>query len=428
MKVTSDLSVTSAPRRARHGWHPGWLFGDGAKGGWYDPSDLSSLFQDAAGTVPVTAPGSPVGRMQDRSGTLVHATQSGFARPTYCMTPASGHRNLATISEPVASELVLSTGVTDAGMAGFAHAIAVPGGSVGNRFAYFGGDLDPMTEYSLSCYIAMEDGEAPVLGTDFNVVIGNTSGGAGWGAPVEVSPGVWRVSRTLTSASTNLQNTGVVKTNGHSTRGFLVAGFQVESGASMTTYQRACSAFDLREDGVASLAALDFDGVDDRLLSGTLDLTHTSQVTVVAGVTKHSNPASRGTVVNFVDNGFRNFGLEVPQPTTATTRWLHAGATTLRSVGAPLNLDTRAVYTGLSDLDAPRIELRENGVSVGADSSITGGGPFKSGPLGIGDYVTPTGRRFHGRIFGLLVIDRLLGAGEIARVEGWFRTKTGVTQ
>jgi len=32
MKVVTDLSVTSAPARARQVWHPGWLFRGGAQG------------------------------------------------------------------------------------------------------------------------------------------------------------------------------------------------------------------------------------------------------------------------------------------------------------------------------------------------------------------------------------------------------------
>lgn len=42
------------------------LFLAGEQGLWYDPSDLSSLFQDAAGTTPVTAAGQPVGLMLDK--------------------------------------------------------------------------------------------------------------------------------------------------------------------------------------------------------------------------------------------------------------------------------------------------------------------------------------------------------------------------
>lgn len=52
------------------------LFSAGEQGAWYDPSDLSSLFQDKAGTTPVTAVEQPVGRMLDKSGRGNHATQA----------------------------------------------------------------------------------------------------------------------------------------------------------------------------------------------------------------------------------------------------------------------------------------------------------------------------------------------------------------
>lgn len=52
-------------------------------GAWFDPSDLSTLYQDAAGTIPVTAVGQPVGKILDKSGNGNHATQSITAsRPT----------------------------------------------------------------------------------------------------------------------------------------------------------------------------------------------------------------------------------------------------------------------------------------------------------------------------------------------------------
>lgn len=59
------------------------LFANSEKGFWYDPSDLSTLFQDSAGTTPVTAAGQPVGRMLDKSGNGLHMTQATeAARPT----------------------------------------------------------------------------------------------------------------------------------------------------------------------------------------------------------------------------------------------------------------------------------------------------------------------------------------------------------
>lgn len=59
------------------------LFANNEKGVWYDPSDFSTMFQDAAGTTPVTAVGQPVGRILDKSGRGNHATQAtATSRPT----------------------------------------------------------------------------------------------------------------------------------------------------------------------------------------------------------------------------------------------------------------------------------------------------------------------------------------------------------
>jgi len=49
------------------GFSPLSLFASGEQGAWYDPSDLSTMFQDSAGTTPVTADGQPVGLILDKS-------------------------------------------------------------------------------------------------------------------------------------------------------------------------------------------------------------------------------------------------------------------------------------------------------------------------------------------------------------------------
>lgn len=60
-----------------------YLFRAGEQGVWYDYSDFSTLFQDSAGTTPVTAVGQPVGRVLDKSGNGNHKTQpTSTARPT----------------------------------------------------------------------------------------------------------------------------------------------------------------------------------------------------------------------------------------------------------------------------------------------------------------------------------------------------------
>ena len=63
---------------------PASLFANGEQGAFYDPSDLSTLFQDDAGTTPVTEPGQTVGLMLDKSGNDNHATQpTAESRPVY---------------------------------------------------------------------------------------------------------------------------------------------------------------------------------------------------------------------------------------------------------------------------------------------------------------------------------------------------------
>ena len=65
-------------------WEPLRLFTGGEQGAWYDPSDLTTLFQDAAGTIPVTADGDTVGLMLDKSGNGNHVSQNTTAaKPTY---------------------------------------------------------------------------------------------------------------------------------------------------------------------------------------------------------------------------------------------------------------------------------------------------------------------------------------------------------
>lgn len=55
------------------------LFANNEQGFFYDPNDLSTMFQDAAGTVPVTGVGQPVGLIRDKSGRNNHAYQTTSA-------------------------------------------------------------------------------------------------------------------------------------------------------------------------------------------------------------------------------------------------------------------------------------------------------------------------------------------------------------
>ena len=64
---------------------PAAFFTNGERGMVWDISDASTLFQDVAGTTPVTAAGQPVGRMLDKSPNGNHwtAAANNTTRPTY---------------------------------------------------------------------------------------------------------------------------------------------------------------------------------------------------------------------------------------------------------------------------------------------------------------------------------------------------------
>ena len=83
-------------------WTPKRLFSAGEQGVWFDASDRATLFQDAAGTTPVTAFEQPVGRWLDKSGRGNHATQATAAsRPVY-----SARYNLLLGTETLATQSV----------------------------------------------------------------------------------------------------------------------------------------------------------------------------------------------------------------------------------------------------------------------------------------------------------------------------------
>ena len=65
------------------------LFAGGQLGAWYDPSDLSTLFQDNLGTTPA-AIGMPVGMMMDKSGNGFHVRQTDAALRPILMQDAEG--------------------------------------------------------------------------------------------------------------------------------------------------------------------------------------------------------------------------------------------------------------------------------------------------------------------------------------------------
>jgi len=71
------------------GWSPRSLFAAGEQGVWYDPSDLSTMFEDSAGTTSAVLDG-PVGKILDKSGRGNHATQATSTKRPILKQDANG--------------------------------------------------------------------------------------------------------------------------------------------------------------------------------------------------------------------------------------------------------------------------------------------------------------------------------------------------
>lgn len=108
------------------------IFRNGGQGFAYDPNDLSTLYQDAAGTIPVTAAGQPVGLMLDKSGRNNHAYQSVSAsRPILQQTPILGSELIQDTEFNDSS--YWTTSATTSVSGGFANFVAASSGNNINR-------------------------------------------------------------------------------------------------------------------------------------------------------------------------------------------------------------------------------------------------------------------------------------------------------
>lgn len=129
-----------------------------------------------------------------------------------------------------------------------------PGGDVVNA-AYYGydgltagyiykGSSVANTQYTLSVYVKMSDGFSPSFGgtagssslNDFTLVLAGGLINPTTYSITHVGNGLYRVSGTSTTGTTNLNNNGVNKYAGNSPRTFKVTGWQLEAGAFPTSY------------------------------------------------------------------------------------------------------------------------------------------------------------------------------------------------
>lgn len=137
------------------------LFSAGEQGFWYDPSDFSTLFQDTAGTVPVTAVGQSVARINDKSGRGNHATQSDASRRPILRQNGSLYYLEFDGTDDGMVTGTITPGVDKAQVfAGFLN-----GTATGIKFVYEYSATSDTNNGSFGCYINNVTVEHPLRGT-----------------------------------------------------------------------------------------------------------------------------------------------------------------------------------------------------------------------------------------------------------------------
>lgn len=366
---------------------PASLFANGEQGVWYDPSDFSTMFQDAAGTRPVTAMGQPVGLILDKSKGLVLGpelvTNGGF-------DSADGW----VITQPTIWAIAGGKATCTAG-----------GSSIRQTNRLVVGKWYKI-EFDILDY---SSGSVQVLNVSQSTVF--SSGGKN--SAIVLATGTDVQLFALSSTNLSIDNISIRELPGnHATQATTTSRPTLQQDTSGKYY-------------------LSFDGVDDSLSTGSVDFTATDKMTVCAGVLKLSD-AEVGALVELstVAGSQQNFSMNAPRNAGAGSYGITLRSTddsnanvTQTGYSAPIS----NVLIGQFDYAAAdnKVRLRVNGVLVGNDV-ITGTptGNFGNYPLYIGRR-GGTSLPFNGRLYDLIVRGAATDATQLAQTEQWINSKMG---
>jgi hypothetical protein len=453
------LASTTLSTRNRAPFSPASLFATGEQGAWYDPSDLTTLFQDSAGTTPVTAAGQQVGRINDKSGRGNNATQSTSGqRPTLGREPYTGVRNLLTFTEQFDNAAwgvggLTVTANTTVAPNGVTAADTITGSSGSNAVIFpAAGFSASATSYTASCYVkagsaawivlSMWQGSG-TLGVNvwFNAqtgAVGSNNATAGYvftsASSTAVGNGWYRITVTGTvPVSTVFWSMRIVDGDNAfvytNTVGDTVNiwGAQLETGSTATAYQRVVSSFDVTQAGVPDVWYLSFDGSDDGMLTGTIT-PGVDKMQMFAGVRKLSDAAT-GSLVE-LSTSFNNtgsFGVVAPASNnTSTYQFVSTGTGQAAPLASGFAAPITNVLAGTADIAGDSAILRVNGAQVASSTANQGTGNYLAYPLYVGRRAG-TSLPLNGRIYSLILrFGANLSASTILQTETWVGDKTGI--
>lgn len=84
------------------------------------------------------------------------------------------------------------------------------------------------------------------------------------------------------------------------------------------------------------------------------------------------------------------------------------------------------MLTGIGDISLDTAVVRRNGVQLGSSATDQGAGAYQNAVAYLGSR-GGSSRFFNGRVYALLLINRVLSGTELANAEAWVASKTGIT-
>lgn len=432
------------------------LFASGEQGVWYDPSDMTTLFQDVAGTTPVTAVEQPVGLILDKSGRGNHASQSTAAsRPTLSAkvnTFLNSRLNNGVSGSPGTAPTSWSyanvgtpayTYGTDSEANG--STVTIVQDTTQRSILRQSVALLASTTYIVSAVVDVTTaGQIQQHITATSLPAGATITYQLNGSTVSGTTAVPTGRNTIavviavsTTAGTpeirigaGLQSAGVAAS-------LVFRQVQIQSGSARTTYQWTNTPSNYDTTGFPLY--LRFDGVDDSLATGTIT-PGTDKVQVFAGVRKLTDVAYQmlcelGATVTSNNGSFA----------VLATSGAPTGATGKKAFHAGLRGTALASYD-MTTYDAPSTNVMYVGYDIGGAAigaeivpRVNGATPtltaVDAGPAGTGNYGSYPlfiGRRnnatlpFNGHLYSLIArFGANLPDATIAQTETWVNGKTG---
>jgi hypothetical protein len=440
---------------------PSYLFAAGEQGAWYDPSDFSTLFEDSAGTTPVTGVEQFVGLMLDKSGRGNHAFQTSSAK----RPKLAARYNLLTYSEEFDNAAWTKNQLNTTGTPPWVNVAVAPDGTTTAEFLipntsstnHFIG-RSSVTGATGIAYRALIFAKAG--GYDYAGLSDNTTGQAVFNlqtgaivsqdagivaeTPVDVGNGWWRLAITFT-ASTN-RGIGVdvwnnaTKTTfaGDGTSGIYIWGADLRPASQATgligpTYQRVAAA--TVYDTAGFLPYLQFDGLSWSMSTNSIDFSAGDKMTVFAGVRKLSDASATNyqtTVELSASAGISNgsFAEYSSGNVNGELGFYLRGTATVgfepTTYNAPITLVTATSYDISQLVVAAEIKPRINGVlnQTGASGTDAGTGNFGNYPLFLGARNNSAGF-LNGNLYSLIVRGAQSTQSQIEATEAWVNGRTG---